>query len=215
MGRDPDAQGRLPTILIAYASRTGTRRNLAALKAADWRLMVSATGVWRHEGFPYAIDSGAWTAHQQGEPFNFTKYEGVLRWGARDADFVVLPDIVAGGHDSLRLSLDWLPRIEARMILIPAQDGLEAEDLRPYLSPRVGVFIGGSTEFKESTAFEWGRMCRYLKAWCHMGRVNSRRRIRLARLCGCHSFDGTSATRFAKTLPRLDAEVRQEGLWLK
>ena len=28
--------------MIAYASRTGTRRNLAALRAAGWRLLVSA-----------------------------------------------------------------------------------------------------------------------------------------------------------------------------
>jgi hypothetical protein len=38
-----------------YASRTGTRRNLAALRAAGWRLLVSATGVHRHEGFCYML----------------------------------------------------------------------------------------------------------------------------------------------------------------
>ena len=36
--------------MIAYASRTGTRRNLAALRGANWRLLVSATGVHRTEG---------------------------------------------------------------------------------------------------------------------------------------------------------------------
>lgn len=39
--------------MLGYASRTGTRRNLAALRAAGWRLLVSATGVHRDEGFPF------------------------------------------------------------------------------------------------------------------------------------------------------------------
>lgn len=45
--------------MIGYASRTGTRRNLDALRAAGWRLMVSARGALRTEGFPYALDNGA------------------------------------------------------------------------------------------------------------------------------------------------------------
>lgn len=56
--------------MIAYASRTGTRRNLDALRGAGWRLLVSATGVHRHEGFRYAIDNGAWTAYQAGTLWN-------------------------------------------------------------------------------------------------------------------------------------------------
>ncbi len=56
--------------MIAYASRTGTRRNLAALRDAGWRLMVSARGVLRTEGFPYGLDNGAWTAFQRDEPFD-------------------------------------------------------------------------------------------------------------------------------------------------
>lgn len=36
--------------MIGYASRTGTRRNLAALREADWRLLVSARGVLRIVG---------------------------------------------------------------------------------------------------------------------------------------------------------------------
>lgn len=65
--------------LIAYASRTGTKRNLAGLRGAGWRLLVSATGILRHEGFQYALDNGAWTAFQKGVPFDEQKFAAALR----------------------------------------------------------------------------------------------------------------------------------------
>ncbi len=83
--------------VIAYASRTGTRRNLDALRARGWRLLVSATGVLRHEGFRYGLDNGAWTAFQQGHPINLALFVIALFKLGRDADWVALPDIVGGG----------------------------------------------------------------------------------------------------------------------
>jgi hypothetical protein len=65
--------------MIGYASRTGTRRNLAALRAAGWRLLLSPTGVLRTEGFRYALDNGAWTAHQQGTEFDELAAAGLGR----------------------------------------------------------------------------------------------------------------------------------------
>jgi hypothetical protein len=45
--------------MAGYASRTGTRRNLAALRDAGWRLLVSAEAELRTEGMRYALDNGA------------------------------------------------------------------------------------------------------------------------------------------------------------
>lgn len=64
--------------LKAYASRTGTRRNLAALRAAGWGLFVSAAGVHRDEGFRFIIDNGAWTAYRKGEPWAAERFERLL-----------------------------------------------------------------------------------------------------------------------------------------
>ena len=94
-------------MLIAYASRTGTRRNLAALRDAGWRLLVSAAGCLRNEGFPYALDNGAWSSYQQGRPFDEPAFVRALRKLGAGADWTTLPDIVAGGHASLDLSLRW------------------------------------------------------------------------------------------------------------
>ena len=61
--------------MIAYASRTGTGRNLLALRSASWRLLVSAKRTLRTEGMRYALDNGAWSAHQAGEPFDSRAFE--------------------------------------------------------------------------------------------------------------------------------------------
>jgi hypothetical protein len=205
--------------MIGYASRTGTRRNLDALRGAGWRLLISATGVHRHEGFRYGIDNGAWTAFQAGEDWDTPAYRGrfeaLLITHGQDADWIAVPDIVEGGLVSLAVSLRWLEMLReefpAQTFLIPVQDGMCGEDLDPYLDACTGVFVGGSTSWKEQTAHIWGAVCRKHDAWLHIGRVNSRRRIKLCALAGAHSFDGTSVSRFAKTLPRLDAERRQQS----
>lgn len=198
--------------VIGYASRTGTRRNLAALRAAGWRIMVSARGPLRPEGFAYALDNGAWTAHQEGKPFDelaFWRAFGLLGHGA---DFVVAPDVVAGGLDSLRFTERWLPKLDdARLVLVAVQDGMEPADVRGLLGPRVGLFLGGSTEWKLARMRDWGAVAREVPCYYHVGRVNTRRRIRLCWEAGADSFDGTSASRFALNVPRLDAARRQSG----
>lgn len=193
--------------MISYASRTGTRRNLDALRGAGWRLMVSATGVHRTEGFPYAIDNGAWTAFSQGEPWDRDAFERIVADLGAGADFIVAPDIVTGGIDSLRLSESWLPRLDgiASRRLVPVQDGMIAADVRPILSASVGVFVGGSTDWKLLTMGRWADLARECGSYCHVGRVNTAIRIRMCGRFGVDSFDGSSASRFAETLPELEA----------
>lgn len=200
--------------MIPYASRTGTRRNLALLREAGWRLFVSAKGVLRTEGFPYALDNGAWTAFTRGEPFDVEAFERALDMLGAAADFVIAPDIVAGGRASLDLSVSWLPKLaDAQLVLIPNQDGLEPEDFADLVGPRVGVFHGGSTEWKVSQMVKWGRWCAERGVYFHVGRVNTAVRFRLAHVAGAWSVDGSSASRFAVTIPGLDALARQDDLF--
>jgi hypothetical protein len=196
--------------MVGYASRTGTVRNLDALRQADWRLMVSATGAWRTEGFRYAIDNGAWTAFQSGKAFDEAAFDGVVAALGHSADFVIVPDIVCGGLGSLRLSESWLPRLDhlPGRLLIAVQNGIEPADVRPILGGRVGIFVGGDTEWKLATLPKWGRLAGEMGVYLHVGRVNTRRRIRLCAMAGAHSFDGTSATVYSATLPMLDRARR-------
>jgi len=195
--------------VIPYASRTGTKRNLKALREANWRLLISATGVHRSEGFPYAIDNGAWTAFQQNAPFDEAAFMKVVESHGGDADWVILPDIVAGGSDSLRFSMKWMDWTLQRTtrVLIAVQDGMVLDDVRSVLCDRVGLAIGGSTEWKERCL---GRgTFSGTGSYLHALRVNSKRRIRLCQDAGCDSMDGSSASRFAKSLPRLDSAIKQ------
>lgn len=203
--------------MIPYASRTGTKRNLAVLREAKWHLLVSAASVLRTEGFPYALDNGAWSAYQQGRPFDETAFLLALRKCGRGAEWVVLPDIVAGGQSSLEMSLRWMRQTlnETSRALLAVQDGMTLEDVRPWIGERVGIFVGGSTNWKEKTLAQWGGLGRTIGCIVHVGRVNSVRRIDLCASAGVTSFDGTSVSRFAKTLPRLDYARKQLPLFLE
>jgi len=204
--------------MIAYASRTGTRRNLDALRKAGWRLMVSARGVLRTEGFRYALDNGAWTAFQRDEPFDVAAFERAVAMLGDGADFIVLPDIVAGGLDSLTMSVRWWRRLRTlpgggkAPLLVAVQDGMQPHDLRCLVGPHLGIFVGGSTAWKLRTLHRWGEFGRAKGAYVHVGRVNTVKRVNLCGFAGVSSFDGSGPSRFADELARLDNARRQAVL---
>lgn len=202
--------------LIAYASRTGTRRNLDLMRQCGWRLIVSAAGVHRTEGFPFGVDNGAWSVRET-DPGTYPVWlkRDVIRLVARlgpAADWTVPPDIVAGGKASLALSMKWLPWVlrHSPRALIAVQNGMVADDVRDHLCAEIGVFVGGDTAWKLSTMAMWADLARSRGAWCHIARVNSPLRIRKVALAGATSFDGTSASRYAVTIPPLDDATRQQ-----
>ncbi len=201
--------------MIGYASRTGTRRNLDALRSAQWRLLISRAGVWRTEGFPYALDNGAWTDFKTGRDFDDARFKLLVDKLGAQADWIVAPDIVEGGIASLRLSLCWLAPLltRARLVLIAVQDGIEPNDLVSVVSRRVGIFLGGSTDWKLANMQKWGEFCAGQRCYYHVARVNSIRRMRLAQQAGAGSVDGSSASRYALTLPKLNFAVRQWDMW--
>lgn len=208
--------------MTAYTSRTGTRSTLDALRVAGWRLLVTPE-VPRTEGFSYGLDNGAWTVRARPaawDPESFLRM--VDRLGA-GSDWLVVPDVV-GDWPATREKIDtWLPRLQgaAPRLLLAVQDGATADELRPMLSPTVGIFVGGSNDaptwWKVSTLPIWGRLARETGCYLHVGRVNSAKRIRWAADCGADSFDGKSPVLFPCTLPSLDRAVRhrprQVPLW--
>jgi hypothetical protein len=200
--------------MIAYASRTGTRRNLAALRGAGWRLLLSPEGVLRTEGFPFGLDNGAWSAYQKGHGIDLGKFERAVERFGGAADWVVAPDIVAGGLASLDLTTAWLPRLRhLRRVLVAVQDGMTPRDVAPLVSHRVGIFLGGTTTWKLGTMQRWGDWCASLGLYYHVARVNSAERIRAAARAGAASFDGTSASRYAVTVSPLDKARRQPNMF--
>jgi hypothetical protein len=192
--------------MICYASRTGTRRNLDALRRHGWGLLVSRAGEWRTEGFQsIAADNGAWADYQAGKQFDEDAYEEFLDWLPIAPDWIVLPDIVAGGLRSLALSMRYLNRCAAvsPLVLLAVQDGIEPADVAPMVGPRLGIFLGGSTEWKLKRMIEWGAFCAERNIHYHVARVNSIKRMSLAIAAGADSIDGSSGSRYAVTVPKL------------
>lgn len=203
--------------MIAYTSRTGTRSTIAALRDAGWRLLVSAANDLRMEGMPYGLDNGAWTYHQKGLPFDEARYALALDKLAARADWVVVPDVVGNAEATMRLTAKWLPMLpplRAQRPLVAVQDGMTIADVERLIGShgrRVGVFLGGSTEWKLDTMAMWGAWCLEQGRYFHVARVNTMKRIRVAADAHASSFDGTSVTRFPVNLTRLDLARRSHG----
>jgi hypothetical protein len=185
------------------------------MRAADWRLLLSPMS-WsmKTAGLPFALDNGAWSAFQQGRPIDLDAFERAVECVGPAADWTVAPDIVAGGLRSLDLTEPWLHTLRhLRLVLIAVQDGMVPRDIQPLIRPGVDVFLGGSTEWKLATMQQWGEWAATLGVYFHVARVNSVRRIRMAHRAGAHSIDGSSVSRYAVTLPKLDTASRQHSLF--
>lgn len=210
--------------MILYASWTGTRRNLSALRANGWRLLMSPDTLKRCKGktaprWPdgaralYALDNGAWGCFQAGKPFDTEAFLWAFERIGAGADWIVAPDIVGCGAQSLKLTREWLPRLNHKKVLIAVQDGMRPEDVAPLINAGRGVFLGGSTEYKLQSMPLWGRFCRKHRCHFHVARVNTIRRVRAAQFAGAHSVDGSSCTRFAVNAGILPSAIRQTSLF--
>lgn len=198
-----------------FASKTTTRRNRDALIAAGWGVMISPTGCGLDtDGFSrVALDNGAWTFFQKGLPFDETLFRKTLEHVGHRVDWCVAPDIVCGGDESLALSMRWLPRCldECQQVLIAVQNGMEPHQFEHIVGPRIGVFVGGDTRWKEDTMADWGGLGLRTGCTVHVGRVNTMRRIALCNAARVSSFDGTSASKYNVTLPKLDNARKQSA----
>jgi hypothetical protein len=148
------------------------------------------------------IPDGAWWAADNGK---FGKgWPGVEKWwewlqrkvevyGPGRCLWALAPDVPFNAAGTLEESLPWLARI--RELGIPAafaaQDGCE-NGLIPWGQFDV-LFLAGSTEWKTGPVAEklcWEARTRGVKT--HMGRVNTRGRLRIAEWFGCYTCDGTT-----------------------
>jgi len=109
--------------------------------------------------------------------------------------WVTVPDVVADAGATLDRWSEWFPQVDD--LGLPAafagQDGIEDRaDEIPWEDMRC-LFIGGSTGWKLShAAAGLVAEARRRRKWVHVGRVNTRRRVRDIAWMGADSFDGRS-----------------------
>jgi hypothetical protein len=153
-------------------------------------------------GLSWACDNGAFSG------FDESAYRRLLdeclphtRHGLL---WVTCPDVVGNHQQTLDLFDHWGMFLHRRGLPIAfvAQDGCKCNEI-PWEFIRC-VFIGGTTEWKLSPQAQEIIFIARLKAmWVHVGRVNTRRRIRWCFDQDVNSIDGTSMSRFSETyLPK-------------
>ena len=166
------------------------------------------------DGALYACDNGKFGKGWPGAERWFDWLcRTVERYGPDLCLWAVAPDVPFDAVGTLAESRPWLARIRALGIpaAFAAQDGCE-NGLLPWDEFDV-LFLAGSTEWKVGPIAE--QLAREAKARgkdVHMGRVNSRKRLRTADWFGCDSADGTYLAYGPDVnLPRLLAWVDELG----
>jgi len=141
------------------------------------------------DGKPWAADNGAFTGLDEAKFMAMLKRMEPYK---PTCLFVVVPDCVGNAAETLRLFSEWTPKLAGWPLAFVAQDGMEMMPMPDGFST---LFIGGSTEWKESPAaikcIKWGQSA---EKHIHIGRVNYGRRYRLfAQIEGSEEFtcDGT------------------------
>lgn len=145
---------------------------------------------------PWAFDNGAFKDWTAGRVFDATKYERAMEKVAAvttPPDFVVVPDLVAQGRESLDFSLCWVPRLRkmGRPLYLVLQDGMTEEMLAQDGAPEEfdGLFVGGSLEWKLRTTPQWVRFAHARGLKLHVGRMGTEARVRAALRWGVDSID--------------------------
>lgn len=156
---------------------------------------------------PWAMDNGAYSGFDQSE---YRAMIGRCLLHRREGlQWIACPDVVGNHAATMELFDEWGMYLHRRGLPIAfvAQDGCNVKDV-PWDYIKC-LFIGGTTEWKLSEAAKRLIYIAKLRAFhVHVGRVNSRRRIKWCFDQRVNSIDGTSMSRFSETyLPRFLAYV--------
>jgi hypothetical protein len=191
-----------------YTGNAYSPSDLEQLKGLDLGIMLASSASKdnqpqkRHKPFSCALDNGAFQCWQRGFPFMPDVFRSALANAYRaglSLDFIVAPDIVTGGKKSLDFSLRWAyGELEtAQRLALAVQDGMTPKDVRHTRAPHrfSHIFVGGSNEWKWSTAEEWIGFAHELGMKCHIGRCGTLERLQLAAGWGADSVDSTNFVR--------------------
>lgn len=170
---------------------TRSRKLVARLRELGWgRVFVGKPTPY--PGEPWALDNGAFAAWKSGKKFSapdFAKHAHAV--ASLRPIFGVLPDVVGGGEESIKLSASWIYSLpESIPWYLAVQDGMTEKMVGPVLEHVSGIFLGGTTEFK-STAPRWSELAHGSGKRFHYARVSTPQHIRRAYDCGADSCDST------------------------
>jgi len=181
--------------VVLYLSTPSGPDVCAAMSAGAFGCMTTPDqGNRLPDGALWAADNGKFGKGWPGpEAWYLWLKDTVERYGTKRCLFAVAPDQPFDAAGTLYESRPWLPMIRALGIpaAFAAQDGCE-HGLLPDWDEFDVLFLAGSTEWKVgqvALSLSWEAKARGKRV--HMGRVNSRKRLRTAESFGCDTADGT------------------------
>ena len=166
---------------------------------------------YANAGGVFAMDNGAFSGFKR-KPF-FRMLERNLEHEERCL-FLTVPDIV--GNAKLTTELYYQFTKETKMLpwankwAMVAQDGIE--DLTINWWGVRTLFIGGTTEFKDSNAcYDVVKAAKILDIPVHVGRVNTYKRYRVFADLGADTCDGSGIAKFSHMLKDIETSVNRKA----
>lgn len=152
--------------------------------------LLSPAG-WRkpHRWMTYALDNGAFPAWMKKVEWDETAFLCMLDAASKCQQaprWMIVPDVVADREATIARWHDWAPKLRrfSWPLAFAVQDGMNQCDIPGDADL---VFVGGSTEWKWRTVWNW---CQQNKR-VHVGRVNGYRGLWDCHRAGAESCDGT------------------------
>lgn len=181
---------------ILVSGCTVTVAQQYALRPDRLGVLLTPTGGHRvPESMPFGCDNDCFAGLDAPK---YLRFLAKLLTAERKPAWVTCPDVVGDMGETWALYDAWAPLLRSLglPVALVLQDGLELFKHRarlPWVFGEVAaVFVGGSTPFKEGAfARDICREARAAGKLVHVGRVNTRRRIRLLARWNCvDTIDG-------------------------
>lgn len=175
-----------------YVGHTNSRALCAQLNELGWGEMDQPRELPPRR-FPFALDNYAFASWKNNKPWDAESFKRGVELCYRKKfkpDFVVVPDIVAGGQQSLEQSITWVPWLRGfAPLYLAVQDGMCLDLISSYLHLFDGLFVGGTKDWKLASGFWWVSLAHGAQKPCHVGRISGRRDVRLVKSWGTDSID--------------------------
>lgn len=175
---------------MAYIGQTRSRSLIARLSDLGFGEMCQPNE-YPPRRRPYILDNAAFKAWRAGRPLDAEAFRVALDACKADPPtFIVVPDQVAGGVESLQLSLSWVEACRAAgPAYLVVQDRMHVRQVSRVLHRFDGIFVGGTLGWKLRNAEAWVRLAHAHGKPCHVGRVGTPKRVRWAQRIGADSID--------------------------
>ena len=196
---------REETNIKIYTSN-GYADDLVKMKELELGIMIATArgnfhATKEYRDFDCALDNGGFGCARQGYPFQTKLFmdniDRCFKLGIK-LDFIVTPDIMAGGMKSFEYSLKhWVEGelYSAPRLAVVVQDGIKPRMIMHDIEPFTHIFIGGSVEWKWNTAKEWVDFAHDNDKKCHIGQCGQLKYLELAKEYGADSVDSASFVR--------------------